>query len=391
MKNDGNIDAFLQHLENSPDIQCIAISILGEDFIPETPGSILYNPQEYAKIKKIFSNTLYGFGIKSSDICWITRKTLYTIIINKLEKGQFHSLMELLSFKLSKAFDSSITIACGEFISDVHDIEYAVTSSLVLADYGRLLKNSAGFMDQKIQAELQEDLFKKYSRFVGLENHHRALVNAILQGDFAQAEFIVNCFIIIHFNYHLVHFMLLRDRLYHNILFLVLSLVVKNVHVFHSQEIRFNKIWDQIKGSIRLEELQTAVSDFFILITDFIQPMKEYSIRYRKMQPVIDYIRENFADPLISETQVCKKFNISVSSLSHFFKEQIGIGFASYLQTLRIEKAKQLITSSNDSIDVIAKEIGYSSGETLLKLFKRVEKISPSQYRKNITVNSVLS
>jgi two-component system response regulator YesN len=100
-------------------------------------------------------------------------------------------------------------------------------------------------------------------------------------------------------------------------------------------------------------------------------------------------MRENFNDPMISETQVCEKFNISVSNLSHFFKEQMGIGFASYLQTLRIEKAKQLLTSSNNSIDVIAKEIGYSSGESLLKLFKRMEGMSPSQYRRNVA-NAVL-
>jgi two-component system response regulator YesN len=286
---------------------------------------------------------------------------------------------------LSRAFDYSITIACGEFISDVHDIEYAVTSSLVLADYGRLLGNNAGFMDQEIQAGLREALFKKYPQFL-LENHHRALINAIFRRDFTQAEFIVNCFIITHFSYHLVNFMLLRDRLQNNILFLVISLVMKNVHIFHEQDMRFNKIWDRIKNSVKLEEMQLAVSDFFVLISDFVKQMKECSINYQRMQPVIDYMRENFANPMISETQICEKFNISVSNLSHFFKEQMNISFVSYLQTLRIEKAKQLMTSSSDSIDAIAREIGYSSGESLLKLFKRIEGISPSQYRRNVTV-----
>jgi YesN/AraC family two-component response regulator len=290
--------------------------------------------------------------------------------------------MKQLSFKLSGDFGNSITIACGEFISDVRDIEYAVTSALGIADYGRLLKNGLGFMDQEIQAELRAELFKKYPQFY-LENPHRALIYAILEGDFTQAEAIVNQYIIFHFNWHTPDFMLLRSRLRHNILFLVLSLVVKNVHVFYSQDTHFHEIWGRIENSARLEEIQAAVSDFFILINDFVKPIKEYTISRRKMLPIIDYIRENFADPLISETQVCEKFNISVSNLSHFFKEQMGMSFVFYLQTMRIGKAKHLITSSDDSMGLIAKKIGYSSGESLLKLFKRIEGISPSQYRRN--------
>jgi AraC-like DNA-binding protein len=154
---------------------------------------------------------------------------------------------------------------------------------------------------------------------------------------------------------------------------------------------RFNKIWDQIKNSVRLEEMQATVRDFFVLINNLVKQMKGCSINDRRMQPAIDYIRANFSDPMISETQVCEKFNISVSNLSHFFKDQLGIGFASYLQNLRTERAKQLLTSSHDSIDDIAREIGYSSGESLLKLFRRMEGMSPSQYRRNVAVNSVLS
>jgi AraC-like DNA-binding protein len=380
LRDDRNLDAFLQHLEYFKDIQCIAISFLDENFMPETPGPILCDPQEYSKLKRTVNNMLCGFGIKPGDTCWITREKLETVIINKLKKEQVHSLMKQLSFELSRGFSFSTTIACGEFISDVHDINYAYTSSLGNADYARLLKNDLRFIDQEIKAELWRELSKKYPDY-GLENYHRALVNAIFQGDFTWAEMIINYYIIAHFNYQILDFMLLRDRLHHNILHLVLSLVVKNVHVFHSKDMRFYEVWERIKKSIRLEELQAAVNDFFILISDLIKPMKEYGIRQRKIQPIIDYIRENFTDPLISETQVCEKFNMSVSYLSHAFKEQMGMGFSFYLQTLRIEKAKQLMTSSNDSVDVIARKIGYSSGESLLKLFKRIEKINPSQYR----------
>jgi YesN/AraC family two-component response regulator len=360
----------------------IAISFLGENFIPRTPEPILCDPQEFLKLKKVFNNKLSDLGIKSKDTRWITGEKIKSAIVRTVEKEQVHSLVERLSLETGRVFGFPITISCGEFINDEQDINYAVTSSLANADYARLLKNSLVFMDQDIKEELWKELVKKYPDF-NLENYHRALVTAIFQGDFTRAEMIANYYIIAHFNYGILNFMLLRNRLHHNYLHLVLSLVVKNVHIFQSQDQRFYQIWERIEKSIRLEELQAAVSDFFILISDLIQPIKEYGIYQRKMQPIIDYIRENFTNPLISETQVCEKFNISVSTLSHFFKEHMGMSFAFYLKTLKIEKSKQLITSTDDSIDVIAKKIGYSSGESLLKLFKRIEGTNPSQYRRN--------
>jgi YesN/AraC family two-component response regulator len=86
---------------------------------------------------------------------------------------------------------------------------------------------------------------------------------------------------------------------------------------------------------------------------------------------------------MICEIQICEKFDISISYLSHTLKKYIGMGFTAYIQALRIKRAKYLINTTNDSMNAIAKSIGYSGGETLLKLFRRIEGISPSQYRRN--------
>ena len=51
IQGDGNLDNFLQRLLRFQDIQCIAISIFGEDYIPEISGPILNNPKEFIKLR----------------------------------------------------------------------------------------------------------------------------------------------------------------------------------------------------------------------------------------------------------------------------------------------------------------------------------------------------
>jgi hypothetical protein len=92
MRDDENLDVFLQRLERFPDIQCIAIIILGEGFIPEMPAPVFDDASAYSKLKRTFSAVLRGFGIDARDTCWITREKLETVIINKFKKEQVHPL-----------------------------------------------------------------------------------------------------------------------------------------------------------------------------------------------------------------------------------------------------------------------------------------------------------
>ena len=78
---------------------------------------------------------------------------------------------------------------------------------------------------------------------------------------------------------------------------------------------------------------------------------------------------------------VCDEFNMSTTYFSRIFKEDLGVNFSVYLQTLRITKAKKLLLESDMNLNAIAQEVGYISSQNLLRLFKRYEGMSPSAYR----------
>ena len=59
----------------------------------------------------------------------------------------------------------------------------------------------------------------------------------------------------------------------------------------------------------------------------------------------------------------------------------MGDSFVNYLRLLRINKSKMLLKNTDMNIEDIAKNVGYASSVVLIRNFKKVMGITPSQYR----------
>ena len=84
----------------------------------------------------------------------------------------------------------------------------------------------------------------------------------------------------------------------------------------------------------------------------------------------------------ISLQIIADEFYLNPSYLSRIFSENYQIGISKYICQLRIEKAKQLLVSTNHLITYIASECGFNSVCNFKISFKREILIPPSLYRK---------
>ncbi|MCR5279301.1 MAG: response regulator [Lachnospiraceae bacterium] len=94
------------------------------------------------------------------------------------------------------------------------------------------------------------------------------------------------------------------------------------------------------------------------------------------------YIEEHYNED-ISVSDLAEKFYMSPNYFSTVFKKQTGESTISYMNRLRLERAKKELAETDRSIAEIAELIGYNDSHYFFKLFKKETGITPLQYRRN--------
>lgn len=93
------------------------------------------------------------------------------------------------------------------------------------------------------------------------------------------------------------------------------------------------------------------------------------------------YVEENYASDLYLES-IAEQMNVSMKYASRVFKAKFEMNLTDYISLLRIEKAKALLAESELSVGEIAEQVGFFNRTTFLRTFKRIEGVSPNDYRK---------
>jgi transcriptional regulator GlxA family with amidase domain len=80
--------------------------------------------------------------------------------------------------------------------------------------------------------------------------------------------------------------------------------------------------------------------------------------------------------------EMARLSGLSERSLVRRFQKATGMTPIHYIQTIRIEEAKQMLEATQDPVEAIAQDLGYEDASFFVRLFKREVKLTPSQYRR---------
>ncbi|WP_110930746.1 response regulator transcription factor [Paenibacillus bouchesdurhonensis] len=106
----------------------------------------------------------------------------------------------------------------------------------------------------------------------------------------------------------------------------------------------------------------------------------DYTSRDNEMRRLLDFIERHYYENLRLE-MLAGLFNYSSSYLGQLFKSHTGEYFNAYLDRVRIDKAKELLTQGLKVYEV-AEKVGYSNVNYFHNKFKKLEGQSPSSYQK---------
>lgn len=99
------------------------------------------------------------------------------------------------------------------------------------------------------------------------------------------------------------------------------------------------------------------------------------------IQSIEAYLSQNYRDANFTVQQAADHFQLSISNLSHYFKNHVGVSVSEYVEQLRMQAAQELLTQTRYSVARIAAEVGYAQPATFMRAFKKVSGVSPTVYR----------
>jgi transcriptional regulator GlxA family with amidase domain len=81
-------------------------------------------------------------------------------------------------------------------------------------------------------------------------------------------------------------------------------------------------------------------------------------------------------------TALVRLSGLAERSFKRRFRQATGMSPLEYVHTLRLEEAKQMLESGDQSIEAIANAVGYEDAGFFARLFRRHVTLTPAQYRK---------
>lgn len=148
----------------------------------------------------------------------------------------------------------------------------------------------------------------------------------------------------------------------------------------------FEKQYNYIEKIERLEDLRSLK----LWVTNYFGWIMEYSsakLNIVETDAIVKakrYITDNYEDADLSLAKVADYVGLNEKYFTNRFSKETGETFSSYLTALRIQKAKELLKTTTFKVYEISEMVGYHNVEHFNRMFKKLNGISPAQYRKTM-------
>ena len=172
------------------------------------------------------------------------------------------------------------------------------------------------------------------------------------------------------------------------------------VHVRQSKAYMFSIVACVVNLMQQYEINTDAMSDYSYIISRLnnVKDFKEWLIEICKdlnsriqlkretttkqiIKEAKEYINHNYQNPALSVEIICKHLHMSPAYFSTLFKKEMSQTYVAYLTDLRLNKAVELLNTTDYKTYVIAEMVGYQEQNYFSYVFKKKFGIPPTKYR----------
>ena len=142
----------------------------------------------------------------------------------------------------------------------------------------------------------------------------------------------------------------------------------------------------RLRGNLALlETADPAIATH--VVTDLVLMLRRpQTSKDRLVDSATTYLNEHYTSADLSLAELAALLGLSASQLSRRFRAVRGTTPVGYLRDLRLQKARELLTETDQTLQVIAEHTGYRSAFYLSRVFTAQTGQSPTEYRRTSRV-----
>lgn len=280
-------------------------------------------------------------------------------------------LSEEIRQAVEKFLKFSVTIGIGKSCTDIGDINLSYKYALSALDYRFLMGKNRVISINDIEGNVLE-------RPAYNNEWERKLVSAIKIGTTEDIEAIASLLI-----QNLKESYTSIQKCYYQIQQAVMSVIgalnelgISETEVFGEE----GRLLAEVYRLKTLDETKEWLKKLFKTASGYLTGRRNDNCQIQA-EKAIEYIKDNYSDPGISLNAICKHLLMSTSYFSAVFKSYTGQTFVEHLTKVRVEKAMELLKSTNLKTYEIAEKVGYNDPHYFSLIFKKSSGYSPSEYR----------
>lgn len=139
----------------------------------------------------------------------------------------------------------------------------------------------------------------------------------------------------------------------------------------------------QIAGSKSAEDMHAKIKDICSAICHSVQEARTDQTG-RLNERLKRYVEDHFGDNALSLTSIADHFGMTPQYISSLFKKQNAVNLTDFLIEIRLREAKRLLADPSLTVLQIAKQVGYATDIGFIRVFKKIEGVTPGKYRETL-------
>lgn len=142
------------------------------------------------------------------------------------------------------------------------------------------------------------------------------------------------------------------------------------------------RLMDQLEKFDTLGELEDNIYKLLNQLSNQMISVRQTRSYHQVLTDIKEYIEINFDKEDLSLDHLSEVFDLKGKYISKLFKEEFGEKFVDFLIRIRMERAEELLKTTDNTITEISEQVGYMNANSFTRVFRKIYGISPGEYRR---------